>query len=380
MTGMIWRSAACGLFLLLAAPAAEAAPTPQALADMLTAAVAAEGNGALTYASVAGSGDTVTLTGVKIASARGSDTVTIPSLVISGVADRQPGGFTAASIAFDGGSSTAHGETITWTTGAVTDAVVPTAAEVKALTSLRPFKTLALAKLAISSPDLSSPVAIASIDAAVGDVTGDAPSSVHVHIAGINVPTDVANGSMAGAVVGMLNYKSIVADLTLDSTYDVNAHTATLNTLTLDVADAGKITITGKASGISAGGLADADKEHAHAARADMRLDSFTVRVDNAGFVERMLDMQAQMIGGTRDAVREQIVDGALPLALSFVANQAFRDQVTAAVTAFLNDPHSLTISFAPATPVAFGDLVRAALHKPGTLPDLLGSSVQANN
>jgi hypothetical protein len=105
-----------------------------------------------------------------------------------------------------------------------------------------------------------------------------------------------------------------------------------------------------------------------------------TVRLDNAGFVERMLDMQAQMLGGTRDDVRSQLVDGALPFALSFVKNVAFRDQFQAAVQTFLQDPHSLTITFAPAKPVPLGEVMRTAARSPTALPDLLSPSVEANN
>jgi hypothetical protein len=105
-----------------------------------------------------------------------------------------------------------------------------------------------------------------------------------------------------------------------------------------------------------------------------------TVRIENAGFVERMLDMQAQMLGGTRDDVRSQLVDGALPFALSFVENEAFRTEALVALSAFLADPRSLTITFAPAEPVPLGQAIRTAARRPGALPDLLAPRMQANN
>ena len=377
MTGRVFRSAAWGLLLLAVVPAAEAAPAPQAVADMLTAAVAATGRATLTYGGVTGSGDTVTLSAVKLTST-GSDVATVPALVVSGVADRQPGGFTATSIAFDGGSATARGETATWATGSLTDVVIPTAGEITGRAKFRPFKTVTMATLGLSGADIATPVEAASFTADIGDIVDDAPSSILVHATGIKLPTDLVTNPVASTMVGILDYKAFLADVTMDSAYDTNAHTAAINALTIDIADVGKITIAGKASGFSVRALAD--RQTSTAARADASLDALSVRVDNAGFVERLLDMQAKMLGGTRDDVRTELVDGALPFALSFVDNAAFRDQFLAAMTKFLSDPRSLTITFAPPKPVPLGEVVRTAAHHPGTLPDLLAPTVQANN
>ena len=377
MTGRVFRSAAWGLLLLLAVPAADAAPAPQAVADMLAAAVAATGRGTLAYGSVAGSGDNVTLSAVKLTST-GGDVVAIPALLISAVADRQPGGFTAAAIAFDGGSATARRETTTWATGSLADVVIPTPDEIKAHAKYRPFKTVTMGTLKLSGADMAAPIEVASVTAEVGDIVDDAPSSILVHIAGIKVPMDIATNSVASTVVGMLDYKMLLADVTVDSVYDTNAHTATLNALVIDVTDVGKITIRAKARDLSVSALAD--KQSAPAARSEAKLDALSVRLDNAGFVERLLDMQAKMLGGSRADVRSQLVDGALPFALSFVDNAAFRDQFLAATTKFLDDPRSITITFAPSAPVPLGEVVRTAAHRPGALPDLLATSVEANN
>lgn len=378
MTGRFIRAAAFGLLLLLAAPAVEAAPAPQAVADALTAAIAATGRATLAYGGVSGSGDSVTLSAVKLTSAGGHEVVSVPALILTGVADRQPGGFTAAGVAFDQGNATSRGKTTTWATAALTGVVIPTPDEVKSQATYRPFASAAIATLAFSGADIATPVEVASVTADVGDIVAGAPGSIRVHLAGIKLPMDLAANSVAGTVVGMLNYKTLTADVTMDSAYDTGAHTATLNGLVIDVTDVGKITISAKASGLSVGALAD--KDSAPAARSAARLDALSVRIDNAGVVERLLDMQAQMLGGTRADVKTQIIGGALPFALSFIDNAAFRDQFMAAMTTFLNDPHSFTVTFAPASPVPLGEVMRTALHRPGTLPDLLSPTVQANN
>jgi len=276
------------------------------------------------------------------------------------------------------GSATARGETAKWTTGSLAGVVIPTPDEIKGHGKFRPFKAVAMSALALSGTDIATPVVAASFAANIGDVVDGAPSTILVHVTGVKVPMELAANTLAGTLVGLLDYKTLLADVTMDSAYDTAAHTAAINALTIDIADVGKITIAGKASGFSVRALADS--QHSADARAAAQLDALSVRLDNAGFVERLLDMQAKMLGGTRDDVRAQLVDGALPFALSFVDNAAFRDQFLAAVTVFLKDPHSLTITFAPAKPVPLGQVMRAAAHRPGTLPDLLTPTVEANN
>jgi hypothetical protein len=376
---MMLKHAAGALVLVAAlAPAANAAPAPAAVGAALAAAIGAEGTGTLTYAGATGSGDSVTLSSVKVVSPHGDETVTIPAIVLTGVADRSGGGYTAAGLAFDKGSAVAHGRTVTWATGAMTDVTIPTADEMKGTTALRPFRTMTVAGISVTAKDMPAPATIGSVDTTFGDVVGDAPSSVQVHVAKIDLPVAALGNTVAGTVVGMLNYKSVEADLMIDSTYDAATHTGNLKALTLDVANVGKLTIAIKASDISPDAIEARAK--AQATHSGAKLDSVSVRLDNAGVVERLLDMQAQMIGGSRDDARQMVLTGALPFALSFVDSTTFRDQVTAALTTFLKDPHSFTVTLAPAAPVPFGAVMHTALHKPGTLPDLLAASVTANN
>jgi hypothetical protein len=368
--------AACGV-LLVAAVQADAAPAPDAVGAMLTAAVAATGEATLTYESASATGDAITLANVKIATP-GGNLVTVPAVVISGTADRTGGGFTATHVAFDNGTAAARGSTTTWATASVDDVVVPSADEVKTRARVRPFAKVNAAGITVNGAGLAAPVAVGSVAADIGPVVEGTPSNILVKASGVKLPTALLSNTMIGTIVSMLDYDTVDADVTMDSEYDTKADTVTVHLLSIDAASIGKLTVSGKASGLSLKGLTD--KAKAKEARAAARLDGLTVRIDNAGVVERVLDMQAQLLGGTRDDVRSQLVDGALPFALSFVKNVAFRDQFQAAVATFLKDPRSLTITFSPAQPVPLGEVVRTAGRSPTALPDLLSPTVQANN
>ena len=376
MTGTFLRRAVCGLFLLAAFPA-HSAPAPQTVADLLTAAVAATGEATLTYDSVVGDDASVTLSGVKLTAKDGS-VAAVPVLVITGAAERQPGGFTATRITADQGNATGHGEIATWATAALEGVIVPSADEVKARAHVRPFAKATMGTMNVSGADLAAPIDVASVTADIGDVIEGSPSSIQVHATGVRLPTALLSNSLFNAVIVMLDYKEFLADIAFDGEYDTTADTVAVRAFTIDAATVGKITVAGKASGFSVKGLTTPEKSKE--ARANARLDKLIVRLDNAGFVERLLDKQAEMLGGTRDDVRSQMVDFMLPFALSFVDNVAFRDQFLAATATFLKDPHSLTITFAPEKPVPLGQVMRTAAHSPASLPDLLTPTVEANN
>jgi hypothetical protein len=261
----------------------------------------------------------------------------------------------------------------------VDDVIVPSADEVKARAKVRPFARLNASGITLGGDSVAAPVAVGTVVVDVGPLVDDTPSNILVKATGVKLPTALIGNSMAGAIVAMLDYDTVDANITMDSAYDTKADTVTVHLLSVDAAGIGKLTVTGKASGLSLKGLTG-DAAKSKEARAAARLDGLTIRIDNAGVVERMLDMQAQLLGGSRDDVRSQLVDGALPFALSFVKNAAFRDQFQSAVTTFLNDPKSLTITFAPAQPVPLGEVVRTAGRSPTALPDLLSPTVQANN
>ncbi|MCR4283029.1 MAG: hypothetical protein NUV72_08400, partial [Bauldia sp.] len=332
------------------------------------------------YDSATGNGDSITLTGFRLTLADGS-AVTVPALIFTGVAERDAGGFTAVKIVFNDGAATARGNTATWASASAEDVIIPTPDEAKHHAKLRPFRAISATGIILAGTDFAAPISLATVVGEIGDIIdGQPPAEVLFRATGVRLPAAIFAGSVAGAIIGMLDYKEFVADVSMDGTYDTDANTATVDRLAIDVPTVGKITLAAKASGFSIRAITDPNPEVSKAGRASARLDTASLRLDNAGFVERMLDMQAGMLGGTRDDVRAQLVDGALPFALSFVENEAFRNQFQAAMAAFLADPRSLTITAAPASPVPLGQVMRTAARSPATLPDLLAPTVEANN
>ena len=363
------------LGLILAQPAAADDATAARRAESLYAAGVPSAYDSVTR----GPGGPIEISGFRATLPDGS-IATVPVVVISGVAARQEGGFTAARIDFNDGTVTGPERSGHWATASLEDVVVPPGAEVRTRPKIRPFARLSVSDAAADGPGLAAPVSVASLTFASDEIDDEGPANVGLEARGLRLPIALAGNSIVSMMLTMMQYSEFVADVSLAAVYDSGADTAVLEDLTIDIDTVGKIVATAAASEFSVRAVTSPDEETSTQARAAARLDRARVRIENDGFVERLLDMQAGMLGGTRDDVRAQIVDGALPFLLSFVKDEAFRAEFRDAVAAFLQDPRSLTIVASPAEPVPLGQVVRAATRAPMTLPDLLDPTVEANN
>jgi hypothetical protein len=369
------RAAWVALFLMSGVAAAPAAVDPMRIASAITTAAVATGELHITYEKVAAKGDDVIHSNVELTVGSDND-VSIPSLVISGPVERPGGGFTAKRMTFDGGSTNSPEGKTNWATGSIEDIVVPSRAEIDGHAKIRPFRKLTLGTMGLSQTR-GQPMSIASFTVDVGEVSDTVPATVHLVASGAKVPIGFVNNPLGSAMLARMGYTEFEGGVVMDAVYDTSKNSIAVNSLVVDAPKVGKLAFAAKFSGTSLGGIADPDE--ATAARAAARLDSVMVRFEDGGFVGRMLNMQADLYGGSKDDVRDALVYGALPLVLNYVENQAFRAQFMDAAEAFLSNPKSFTITATPPMPVPLGETIRAALHEPLKLPDLLKPQVAAN-
>jgi hypothetical protein len=346
-----------------------------AIAKSLVAAFAAIPNAEASYADASANGDDVTVNELKVTFPEGKS-LTIPAVVINGAADRDKGGFTATSISFDGGSVTDDKGTMKWETGSVEDAVVPSPDEIKAKAKMAPFSKGSIAKIDLSGSDM--PAAIDIDEVAVSMEAGDdgTPNKFTTDVNGMKLPQ--ALFPQMAAVFSAMGYTdSFDVSIAVVGGYEHTTDTVNLESFTIDTANVGKLAVDAKLSGIPLSKMGD------DAARQDLKtnakLESFHLRFDNAGIVEKVLDMQAQQSGMKRADIVAQWT-AALPLLLNIIQNDAFQGKIATAVTAFLNDPKSITLTAAPSAPVGLDAVFTAIGAAPQTVPDMVGADITANN
>jgi hypothetical protein len=190
----------------------------------------------------------------------------------------------------------------------------------------------------------------------------------------------IAGAPERRAIMDALGYKDFVINIAIDGGYDDKSDTLTLTGLSVDTSGVGKLTISGKFSGMPIGRIAaNDDVNKAKKTTSGAKLENLQLRFDNGGLVEKIVSMQAESTGSTREEIVEQ-AKAAVGVTFMLTGNADFGDKAAGAVETFLSSPKSITISAAPAAPVSIGKIVDAGLDSWGTLTDLLGVDVKAND
>ncbi|HEY9056806.1 MAG TPA: hypothetical protein VIN77_06615 [Aurantimonas sp.] len=112
---------------------------------------------------------------------------------------------------------------------------------------------------------------------------------------------------------------------------------------------------------------------------SQLYLNSAEITFVDDSLTGKLLDYYAGKNGQTREQLIQGLT-GMLPMFLSYLQNPEFQKAVTDAVTAYLTDPKSLSISIDPANPVPVTQLIGAAMGAPQTLPSVLSLTVSAND
>ncbi len=346
-----------------------------AIAKALVAAFEANGKAQASYADASAEGDDVTIKALKVTG--GGNMLTVPEVVIKGAAPRDKGGFTAKSMTVDAGTlTTTEPSTIKWETAEIENPLVPSPEEIKAKAhDITPLTKVTISKIDLSGSSLAAPIVVDEFGASVAVDPDGSPKSFTTSIDGIRIPPELFSDPQQTAILSALGYNNgFNLSIAVDGSYEHATNTVTLRSFTIDTTDVGKLAIDGKFSGVPLSSLSDSGA--AHEIQTKGKLESFHLRFDNAGIVERVLDMQAKQAGMQRADIVSQFT-GTLPLLLNPIGNEVFQGKITNAVTAFLNDPKSITLSAAPNAPVGFQTIFSAA---PQTVPDLVGADITAND
>ncbi|MCB8837525.1 hypothetical protein [Aurantimonas sp. VKM B-3413] len=112
---------------------------------------------------------------------------------------------------------------------------------------------------------------------------------------------------------------------------------------------------------------------------SQLSLNSADLAYTDDSLADKLLTYYAQQNGQTKEQLVDQLT-GMMPVFLGYLQNPDFEKQVSDAVTTFLKDPQSLSISIEPGQPVPAMQIMGAAMGAPQTLPQVLSMSVSANS
>ena len=354
------------------AHALEPAAAAQALGDALVQGT----GGKASFASAAEEGGNIVIEDLAITSHDSSDTITFAEIVIESPTEGGEGVFSAPRVAMSEGAITGESTGVLANASMTNVTVLPPPAAGTSSTSPGVLFDIAEATgLEVGPSDKNYRVTVDRVSVEMSDVVGGEPQASRGAVERIVVPAEAFAES--DFKPEMLGYDDIVLGVTWDGARDPAAKTMTISDFTVSMENGGTLYLTAEL-----GNLPDptaVQSENRAAAASELVVHSATVRYEDDSLAEKILDMQAEKQGVTREQYAQQIT-GALPFLLAALNNPQFQNQVSTALGAFLQNPESLTVRVAPETPINGAEIARIMSTAPQTLPDRLKASITANS
>lgn len=201
----------------------------------------------------------------------------------------------------------------------------------------------------------------------------------------------------AGAVIESLGLTTVSGDITQDMTWSMADGHLVLNEFLFDFADLGALNLTTDLTGLTPdvldqiyamqAAMGDGGEMTEEQAQAQMmsgmalmqgvNIVGTSVRYDDASLAGKLLDFFAAQSGADRATFVEGL-KASLPSMIAESGVPALADLIVPPVSTFLDNPQSLEVKVAPASPTSLLVLMAAAAN-PAGLITALGLAVEAN-
>lgn len=220
------------------------------------------------------------------------------------------------------------------------------------------------------------PLKIARFDSAANIDENNIPVAGEVTVEGISVAVKNIGRKRIREDILNLGYETLDISVKAKGAYDPESDTLTVESLNIAGKDAATLTMSASIGGIPESFMASPLDPRAIIATAS--IGNLDLKIDDQSLTGRVLSSQAKKMGTDSDALAAQL-SGALPFFLAALQNEAFQKEVAEAVSAFLSDPKNFHITMKPEKPTPFIQVFAALTSAPGTVVELLGLSISAN-
>lgn len=227
----------------------------------------------------------------------------------------------------------------------------------------------------------------------------DNGSKVDMKMTGSDLRIDLSkiDDPKAKDALQQLGYDTLTGNLKLDGTWDAESGVVNLKEYSLSLDDVGRLAMSMEISGYTlefikamqqaqAASASNPDPQAAQQAMGfamlgmlqQLSFNSASIRFEDGSVTERALAFAGKKQGVSGDQMR-MALKGMLPLMLGGLGIPQLQKQISAAASIYLDNPENITISAAPANPVAVPVIMGASMGDPRTLVDLLNVQVDAN-
>ncbi|HDZ73047.1 MAG TPA: hypothetical protein ENH55_09765 [Aurantimonas coralicida] len=380
--------------LLLLSSTSAFAVDAEAFAERLKA-VAQKQNMSLTFDSAEADGENVVLKGVSGAKADGKGKVA--EITFENVSGSTPDGWDVERVAFPDFDET-EDSTRTQIGGMVVEGLELVGTSATDVPAAMKFSDFYFESATIGSVEVEKDgkkifsLADASLSNEIGD---DGAFTAEFDFGSFTADLTSGDDPEATKTIQEVGYSTLSGEISGSATWTPASGLLELDPFDINLKDAGSLSFTYGISGYTPAFIeslqqlqqqmaANPDNQQASGMAVMGLISQLYLNAADITFVDdsltgKLLDYYAEKNGQTREQLIEGLI-GMLPMFLSYLQNPDFQKDVTDAVTAYLNDPKSLSITVAPANPVPATQLIGAAMGAPQTLPSVLSLTVSAND
>lgn len=367
-------------------------------ADMmkkLNAATSAGGT-VITFEKADVDGDTVTATGVQVGYANlPGDTLKIGELTFEGVEETEGGGYHAKTVSFPDIDMSQEEGRFSAKDIEIAGLTIPANATGETLNDILLYETVSTGPIALNvkGKDVFAIEGIESnLERQDGGFTYDA------NVAGLKADLSQVEDASAKDAIEKLGLATIDGTVTMKGSWEVDSGKIAVDEYAFDFKNIGRLNIAVDFSGYTLAFVkslqeavktaeANPNKEEANQAvglamlglMQQLTFNSASIRFDDASITKKALDYAGAQQGVTGDQLTQSL-KGLVPIMMAQINLPELQNQVSAAVSTYLDGPKNLTVSAAPEKPVPFPMIIGAAMGAPNTIPSVLGVKVTAND
>lgn len=335
--------------------------------------------------------DTVIITDLSVGD--GSDAAKIPTAELRNVTELQDGVFEIGEV-FVPGQTIVSPDDIEITYGDLSVRELKVASTDSGYSELdNGFYTAASVDGVSISDDGAQLMSFDAVNVTVTPYETDKPISSSVTVDRIQFDTENLDDPRARETMKALGYEQLRGDLVVNAVWNPQNGQLALTDMTLSAEDAADLTLMLDVRGYTTEivqAMRDLqknttpDNEQASGMAMlgmlqQLEFHSMSLKLKDESLTGRLLDFVAAQQGMNRESVTAMAL-GFLPLGLAQLQSPEFAANAQQAISTYLNDPDTLTISAEPSDPVPFALLMGPALGgNPQALLQMLNVTMSAN-
>ncbi|HEX8049228.1 hypothetical protein [Rhizobium sp.] len=356
----------------------------------------AQQGGSIAAESVDVSGTTVTLKGASFKPAGTPDGVKLGDVTFSGVAEAG-GGYTVDQVAFPDVALNKDGVAIAAADLKLNGVEIPADTTKGDLDSLLFYKS-AHAGAISATKDGTQVFAISNADATMTKRADKSGLDFGVEVDGVTADLSKVDDPQSKLAIEQLNLKQLNGKIAMKGGWELAPGKIDITEYSFDFKDVGKLNIALSLSGYTPA-FAKSLQEALKTVRSNpnqqdaqqsaglamlgllqqLTFNSAQIRFDDASITSRALEFAGKQQGVTGKQLADTL-KAMTPIMLAQLNIPELQNAVSTAVSAYLDNPKSLTVTASPDKPVPLPMIIGAAMGAPNSIPQVIGLKVSSND